>query len=72
MLADECPRNTCYGIPLVRPPTAGRDKDPRNVRLSQVILKKTDIVITTQNRSVLYVALSTSQKQKEGLKGGVP
>ncbi|KAI0285069.1 hypothetical protein BGY98DRAFT_450964 [Russula aff. rugulosa BPL654] len=29
MLADECPRNTCYGIPLVRPPTAGRDKDPR-------------------------------------------
>jgi len=29
MLADECPRSTCYGIPLVRPPTAGRNKDPR-------------------------------------------
>jgi len=29
MLADECPRSTCYGIPLVRPPKTGRDKDPR-------------------------------------------
>ncbi|KAI0254257.1 hypothetical protein BJV78DRAFT_1280275 [Lactifluus subvellereus] len=29
MLADECPRSTCYGIPLVRPPNSGRDKDPR-------------------------------------------
>ncbi|KAI0301838.1 hypothetical protein B0F90DRAFT_1715778 [Multifurca ochricompacta] len=29
MLADECPRSTCYGIPLVRPPKASRDKDPR-------------------------------------------
>jgi len=28
MLADECPRSTCYGIPLVRPPKSGRDKDP--------------------------------------------
>jgi len=29
MLADECPRRTCYGVPLVRPPNAGREKDPR-------------------------------------------
>ncbi|KAH9978085.1 hypothetical protein BGW80DRAFT_1285726 [Lactifluus volemus] len=29
MLADECPGSTCYGIPLVRPPTSGRDKDPK-------------------------------------------
>jgi len=29
MLADECPNTTCYGIPLVRPPKAGGEKDPR-------------------------------------------
>jgi len=29
MLADECPRSTCYGIPLVRPPKTGRDNDLR-------------------------------------------
>lgn len=29
MLADECPRATCYGVPLVRPPRPGGGKDPR-------------------------------------------
>lgn len=29
MLADECPNTVCYGIPLVRPPKAGGEKDPR-------------------------------------------
>ncbi|EPS95377.1 hypothetical protein FOMPIDRAFT_1132570 [Fomitopsis schrenkii] len=29
MLADECPNPTCYGIPLVRPPKPGGQKDPR-------------------------------------------
>ncbi|OCH93593.1 hypothetical protein OBBRIDRAFT_724481 [Obba rivulosa] len=29
MLADECPNTHCYGIPLVRPPKAGGEKDPR-------------------------------------------
>lgn len=31
MLADECPNPQCYGIPLVRPPKAGGEKDPRKV-----------------------------------------
>lgn len=31
MLADECPTTTCYGIPLVRPPKVGGEKDPRKV-----------------------------------------
>lgn len=31
MLADECPNTRCYGIPLVRPPKTGIDKDPRKV-----------------------------------------
>lgn len=31
MLADECPNVTCYGVPLVRPPKSGNDKDPRKV-----------------------------------------
>ncbi|KAI0321884.1 hypothetical protein OF83DRAFT_133147 [Amylostereum chailletii] len=29
MLAEECINPTCYGIPLVRPPKAGGEKDPR-------------------------------------------
>ncbi|KAJ6539264.1 hypothetical protein B0H19DRAFT_1178094 [Mycena capillaripes] len=29
MLADECPNTRCIGIPLVRPPKAGGEKDPR-------------------------------------------
>ena len=31
MLADECPNTQCYGIPLVRPPKSGPEKDPRKV-----------------------------------------
>ncbi|KAH8106186.1 hypothetical protein BXZ70DRAFT_918515 [Cristinia sonorae] len=29
MLADECPSPDCYGVPLVRPPKSGDEKDPR-------------------------------------------
>ncbi|KAF9226474.1 hypothetical protein BS17DRAFT_748217 [Gyrodon lividus] len=29
MLAEECPNTRCYGVPLVRPPKSGSDKDPR-------------------------------------------
>ncbi|KAJ7667939.1 hypothetical protein DFH06DRAFT_233522 [Mycena polygramma] len=29
MLADECPNPLCFGVPLVRPPKAGGEKDPR-------------------------------------------
>jgi len=28
MLGDECPNETCYGVPLVRPPKSGIDRDP--------------------------------------------
>ena len=45
MLADECPRNTCYGIPLVRPPKAGHEMDPRKVRFCSVATQKTDIYV---------------------------
>ena len=31
MLADECPNTQCYGIPLVRPPKTGPEKDLRKV-----------------------------------------
>ena len=31
MLGEECPNETCYGVPLVRPPKSGIDKDPRKV-----------------------------------------
>lgn len=36
MLADECPGPTCYGVPLVRPPKVGNDKNPRKVRLPKL------------------------------------
>ncbi|OJA16999.1 hypothetical protein AZE42_00581 [Rhizopogon vesiculosus] len=29
MLGEECPNIRCYGIPLVRPPKTGEEKDPR-------------------------------------------
>ncbi|KAF8517840.1 hypothetical protein JB92DRAFT_2787778 [Gautieria morchelliformis] len=29
MLAEECPNDSCYGVPLIRPPMAGGEKDPR-------------------------------------------
>ncbi|KAF7313729.1 hypothetical protein HMN09_00530000 [Mycena chlorophos] len=29
MLAEECPASTCFGVPLVRPPKVGGEKDPR-------------------------------------------
>lgn len=29
MLGEECPNSTCFGVPLVRPPKAGGEKDPR-------------------------------------------
>lgn len=31
MLADECPNAECYGIPLMRPPATGGQKDNRKV-----------------------------------------
>jgi hypothetical protein len=31
MLGDECPNARCYGVPLVRPPKVGGEKDPRKV-----------------------------------------
>lgn len=39
MLGDECPRETCFGIPLVRPPKPGGGKDPRKVCSSSSISK---------------------------------
>lgn len=45
MLADECPNNACYGIPLVRPPKAGGEKDPRKVGTLPKLMCST--IITT-------------------------
>jgi len=44
MLAEECPNTRCYGIPLVRPPKTGIDKDPR-----KVCRYLTSLVITYNN-----------------------
>ncbi len=31
MLGDECPSESCYYVPLVRPPRTGGEQDPRKV-----------------------------------------
>lgn len=38
MLAEECPNAFCYGVPLVRPPKAGGEQDPRKVNLYYTFL----------------------------------
>jgi uncharacterized Zn finger protein (UPF0148 family) len=40
MLADECPNGGCYGIPLVRPPKVGNEKDPRKVPTPTISLSR--------------------------------
>ncbi|KJA29979.1 hypothetical protein HYPSUDRAFT_32023 [Hypholoma sublateritium FD-334 SS-4] len=44
MLGDECPNDTCYGVPLVRPPKSGAEKDPRKecVICGHVYVTETD------------------------------
>ncbi|KAF8192511.1 hypothetical protein BJ912DRAFT_263433 [Pholiota molesta] len=44
MLGDECPNETCYGVPLVRPPKSGPEKDPRKecVICENVYVTETD------------------------------
>lgn len=34
MLGEECPNIRCYGVPLVRPPKGGEERDPRKVSYS--------------------------------------
>jgi len=40
MLADECPNDTCFGVPLVRPPKVGGDISPRKVRLDIDVISR--------------------------------
>ncbi|KAF9482476.1 hypothetical protein BDN70DRAFT_829175 [Pholiota conissans] len=44
MLGDECLNETCYGVPLVRPPKSGPEKDPRKecVICGNVYITETD------------------------------
>lgn len=40
MLGEECPNIRCYGIPLVRPPKTGEERDPRKVGKSSLFTLK--------------------------------
>ena len=44
MLGEECPRSSCYGIPLVRPPKTGQENDPRKVRSCSVATPNAEIM----------------------------
>lgn len=57
MLADECPGPTCYGVPLVRPPKAGGQKDSR-----KVILPSYPVLSLIMDRNASSVVLYISQK----------
>ena len=59
MLADECPNPNCYGIPLVRPPKAGGEKDPRKVGDKRFSFIESQLCL----RNALFVGRSTSTKR---------
>ncbi|KAL1723332.1 hypothetical protein EV715DRAFT_286203 [Schizophyllum commune] len=59
MLADECPSTNCWGVPLVRPPKAGGEKDPRmecvicgNVYISERSAAGVDTLVAQSSPSV--------------------
>ena len=52
MLGDECPNDTCFGVPLIRPPKSGGEKDPRKVRFSR---EHWNVLIVIQPRSTRNV-----------------
>jgi len=60
MLADECPSSTCYGVPLVRPPTTGRDKDPRK----ECVVCGTVYVTETEKKVVEGSGATAKGKEK--------
>ncbi|KAH9999455.1 hypothetical protein BJV77DRAFT_977321 [Russula vinacea] len=60
MLADECPSSTCYGIPLVRPPTTGRDKDLRK----ECVVCGTVYVTETEKKVVEGSSATAKGKEK--------
>ena len=39
MLADECPNDTCYGVPLLRPPKRLSDGNPSNTKVTSSLLE---------------------------------
>lgn len=71
MLADECPSSTCYGIPLVRPPKAGGEKDPRKecVICRTVYISEADLAghqrLVPQNGNNHLPATSRGQGKSE-------
>jgi hypothetical protein len=62
MLGDECPRDACYYVPLVRPPKIGGETDPKKVVLFNLHLD----ACLMQPRNVSFVAAFTPPK-KTGL-----
>jgi uncharacterized Zn finger protein (UPF0148 family) len=66
MLGEECPRSTCYGIPLVRPPKTGQEKDPRK----ECVVCST--VYVAQGLNSLVPLTSSRSKQKEKPSSNAP
>lgn len=66
MLGDECPRSTCYGIPLVRPPKTGQGKDPRK----ECVVCST--VYVAQGLDSLVPFTSSGSKQEEKPSSSAP
>ncbi|KAI0002956.1 hypothetical protein BJV74DRAFT_814414 [Russula compacta] len=65
MLADECPRSTCYGIPLVRPSKTGRDKDPRKECVVCGTVYVTETETRTQDLDFLAPGTLSASRQEE-------
>lgn len=70
MLADECPRSTCHGIPLVRPPKTGQEKNPRK----ECVVCGTVYVTEkkAQGLNFLVPVTSSGSRQEEIPSSGTP
>ncbi|KAJ7781328.1 hypothetical protein B0H16DRAFT_1358813 [Mycena metata] len=61
MLADECPNSRCFGIPLVRPPKAGGEKDPRKECVICGIVYVTEVDWAGRERLVPEISADESE-----------
>ena len=61
MLADECPNSECFGIPLVRPPKSGGERDPRKASPSVCEVDSTCNLHPDRNASSVILSGSITQ-----------
>jgi len=72
MLADECPGSSCYGIPLVRPPKSGRNKNPPKECVVCGTVYVTDTERKTQGLDPLALGALSETRREEVATSSMP